>query len=176
VASAIRRDGQRLSVARLNVEDAEELRELSREALRLHPTAFSADPDIEAKMTIETWRERLRSGRWFGGKIEGTLVGMASFWFEASRKTMHTARVGSMYVRDSARGSGMAGTLLEAVLAEAAKSCEQATLSVEASNARAIRLYERHGFRLIGRFPRALLIGGSYYDELEMYRMLSRDG
>jgi RimJ/RimL family protein N-acetyltransferase len=165
-----------LSVARLNVEDAEELRELRREALRLHPTAFSADPDIEAKMTIETWRERLRSGRWFGGKIEGTLVGMASFWFEASRKTMHTARVGSMYVRDSARGSGMAGTLLEAVLAEAAKSCEQATLSVEASNARAIRLYERHGFRLIGRFPRALLIGGSYYDELEMYRMLSRDG
>lgn len=176
MASAIRRDGQRLSVARLNVEDAEELRELRREALRLHPTAFSADPDIEAKMTIETWRERLRSGRWFGGKIEGTLVGMASFWFEASRKTMHTARVGSMYVRDSARGSGMAGTLLEAVLAEAAKSCEQATLSVEASNARAIRLYERHGFRLIGRFPRALLIGGSYYDELEMYRMLSRDG
>jgi len=165
-----------LSVARLNVEDAEELRELRREALRLHPTAFSADPDIEAKMTIETWRERLRSGRWFGGKIEGTLVGMASFWFEASRKTMHTARVCSMYVRDSARGSGMAGTLLEAVLAEAAKSCEQATLSVEASNARAIRLYERHGFRLIGRFPRALLIGGSYYDELEMYRMLSRDG
>ena len=165
-----------MSVARLNVEDAEELRELRREALRLHPTAFSADPDIEAKMTIETWRERLRSGRWFGGKIEGTLVGMASFWFEASRKTMHTARVGSMYVRDSARGSGMAGTLLEAVLAEAAKSCEQATLSVEASNARAIRLYERHGFRLIGRFPRALLIGGSYYDELEMYRMLSRDG
>jgi len=165
-----------LSVARLNVEDAEELRELRREALRLHPTAFSADPDIEAKMTIETWRERLRSGRWFGGKIEGTLVGMASFWFEASRKTMHTARVGSMYVRDSARGSGMAGTLLEAVLAEAAKSCEQATLSVEASNARAIRLYERHGFRLIGRFPRALLIGGSYYDELEMYRLLSRDG
>ena len=164
-----------MSVVRLNVGDAEELRELRREALRLHPTAFSADPDIEAKMTIETWRVRLRSGRWFGGKIEGTLVGMASFWFEASRKIRHTARVGSMYVRDSARGSGMADALLDAVLAEAAKSCEQATLSVEASNARAIRLYERHGFRLIGRFPRALLIEGSYYDELEMYRMLSRD-
>jgi RimJ/RimL family protein N-acetyltransferase len=175
VASAIWRDGQRLSVARLTVEDAEELRELRREALLAHPTAFSADPEIEAKMTIETWRERLRSGRWFGGKIDRTLVGMASFWFEPSRKIRHTARVGSMYVRESARGSGMAGALLEAVLAEAAKRCEQATLSVEASNARAIRLYERHGFRLIGRFPRALLIDGSYYDELEMYRMLSQD-
>jgi RimJ/RimL family protein N-acetyltransferase len=163
-----------LSVARLNVEDAEELRALRREALTLHPTAFSADPDIESKLTIETWRERMRSGRWFGGKIEGTLVGMASFWFEPSRKIRHTARVGSMYVRDSSRGNGMAGELLEAVLAEAAKICEQATLSVEASNTRAMRLYERHGFRLIGRFPRALLIDGKYYDELEMYRSLSR--
>ena len=65
-----------MSVARLTVEDAEELRELRREALLAHPTAFSADPEIEAKMTIETWRERLRSGRWFGGKIDRTLVGM----------------------------------------------------------------------------------------------------
>jgi len=175
MAGAFRRYGRPVNIARLNVEDAEELRELRREALRLHPTAFSADPDIESRLSLEDWRERLRSGRWFGGKVEGKLVGMASFWFEASHKTRHTARVGSMYVRESARGTGMAGQLLEAVLAEAAKACEQATLSVEASNARAIRLYERHGFRLIGRFPRALLIDGSYYDELEMYRTLPRD-
>ena len=174
MASAFRWNGQSLSVARLNVGDAEELRELRREALRLHPTAFSADPDIESKLTIEDWRGRLQLGRWFGGKVEGTLVGMASFWCEASRKIKHTARVGSMYVRESARGTGMAGELLDAVLAEAARSCEQATLSVEASNTRAIRLYERHGFRLIGRFPRALLIDGKYYDELEMYRSLLR--
>ena len=165
-----------MSVARLNVEDAEELRELRREALRLHPTAFSADPEIEAKLTIENWRERMRLGRWFGAKHQATLVGMASYWLEPSRKTRHTARVGSMYVRESARGTGMAGELLEAVLAAAAKECEQATLGVEASNARAIRLYERHGFRLIGRFPRSLLIDGNYYDELEMYRTLSLDG
>lgn len=163
-----------MSVARLAVEDAEELRELRREALRLHPTAFSADPDIEAKLTIENWRERLARGTWFGGKIDGTLVGMASYWRERSCKTRHTARVGSMYVRESARGTGMAGELLEAVLAEAAKHVEQATLSVEASNTRALRLYERHGFRVIGRFPRNLLVDGKYYDELEMYRALSR--
>jgi len=174
VAVAIRRDGRRLSVARLNVEDAEELRGLRREALLAHPTAFSADPDIEAKLTIEMWRERLRSGRWFGGKIEGTLVGMASFWFEPSRKIRHTARVGSMYVRESARGSGMAGALLEAVLTEAAKGHEQVVLGVEAGNIRAMKLYERHGFRITGRFPRSLLVDGAYYDELEMYRTLSR--
>jgi RimJ/RimL family protein N-acetyltransferase len=161
-----------LSVARLTVAGAEALRDLRREALLKHPTAFSADPEIESKLTLENWRERLQRGNWFGGKLDGTLVGMASYWREPSRKTKHTARVGSMYVREIARGTGMAGELLEAVLREAAKHVEQATLGVEASNTRAIRFYERHGFRVVGRFPRSLLIDGIYYDELEMYRLL----
>lgn len=161
-----------MSVQQLLVEDAEALRDLRREALLLHPTAFSADPDIESKLTLDAWRERLARGNWFGGRHDGTLVGMASYWTEPSRKTRHTARVGSMYVREIARGSGMADELLEAVLNEAAKHVEQATLSVEASNTRALRLYERHGFRLVGRFPRNLLIDGKYYDELEMHRDL----
>lgn len=163
-----------MTVAQLTVDDTEALRDLRREALLKHPTAFSADPEIEGKLTLENWRERLQRGNWFGGKLDGTLVGMASFWREPSCKIKHTARVGSMYVREAARGTGMAGELLEAVLAEAGKHVEQATLSVEASNVRAIRLYERHGFRTIGRFPRALLIDGTYYDELEMYLDLSR--
>lgn len=163
-----------MTVAQLTVDDAEALRDLRREALLKHPTAFSADPEIEGKLTLENWRERLQRGNWFGGKLDGTLVGMASFWREPSCKIKHTARVGSMYVREVARGTGMAGELLEAVLTEAGKHVEQATLSVEASNMRAIRLYERHGFRIVGRFPRALLIDGTYYDELEMYRDLSR--
>lgn len=164
-----------MSVAQLTPEDAEALRDLRREALLKHPTAFSADPEIESRLTLDAWRERLQRGNWFGGRHDGTLVGMASYWREPSCKSRHTARVGSMYVREAARGTGMAGELLEAVLAAAAKHAEQATLSVEASNTRAIRLYERHGFRVIGRFPRALLIDGNYYDELEMYRRLSDD-
>ena len=162
-----------MNVGQLTVDDAQALRDLRREALLKHPTAFSADPDIEAKLTLDDWRARLQRGNWFGGKRDGTLVGMASYWIEPSRKTKHTARIGSMYVREIARGSGMAGELLDAVLKEVAKHVEQATLAVEASNARAIRLYERHGFRIIGRFPRALLIDGTYYDELEMYRTLA---
>ena len=161
-----------MNVGQLTVDDAQALRDLRREALLLHSSAFSADPEIESRLTLDDWRARLARGTWFGGKIEGTLVGMASYWREASRKTKHTARVGSMYVRDVARGSGLASELLEAVLTEAAKHVEQATLSVEASNARAIRLYERHGFVVIGRFPRNLLIDGIYYDELEMYLAL----
>lgn len=162
-----------MNVSQLTVDDAEALRDLRREALLLHPTAFSADPDIESRLTLEIWRERLARGNWFGGKIDSVLLGMVWWSTEASRKTRHTGHLGSMYVRASARGTGMADALVDAILAHAKGRVEQIVLAVEASNARAIKLYERHGFRVIGRIPRSILVDGSYYDELEMYRTVA---
>jgi RimJ/RimL family protein N-acetyltransferase len=160
-------------VARLTADDAEALRDLRREALLKHPTAFSADPDIESKLTLEDWRLRLSSRAWFGGKRDGVLCGMIAYSIEASKKTRHTAFVGSMYVRESERGGGLADALMAAFLEHAAQNVEQVMLNVEAGNARAIRFYERHGFRTVGRMPRSILVDGTYYDELVMYRTVS---
>jgi ribosomal protein S18 acetylase RimI-like enzyme len=146
---------------------------LRREALLLHPTAFSADPDIESTFTLEDWRKRLAHRAWFGGWREGVLCGMAAFSTEASMKVKHTGHLGSMYVRESARGSGLADALIAAFLDHAVGTVEQVALTVEAGNARAIKLYERHGFRTIGKMPRAILVDGVYYDELMMFRTVS---
>jgi len=63
--------------------------------------------------------------------------------------------------------------LIEAFLDHAVGAVEQVMLTVEAGNARAIKLYERHGFRTIGKMPRAILVDGVYYDELQMFRAVS---
>jgi len=162
-----------VSVMRLTADDAGALQALRREALLLHPTAFSADPDIEAQFTLDQWRERLRTRVWFGGKLDGVLCGMAAFSTEPSRKTRHTGHLGSMYVRKEARGAGMADQLIQAFIDHATKHVEQVALTVEAGNARAIRLYERHGFRTVGKMPRSILVDGIYYDELQMFRAVS---
>ncbi len=78
-----------------------------------------------------------------------------------------------MYVRRASRGRGVADALVEAVIEEAAKHVEQLMLTVNAENKWAIALYERHGFRAYGKVPRALLVEGRYYDELEMMRGVS---
>jgi RimJ/RimL family protein N-acetyltransferase len=162
-----------VTIVRLTPGDAEVLREIRREALLLHPTAFSADPDIESQLTLQDWRERLKSRVWFGGRIDGLLCGMAAFSTEASRKTKHTGHLGSMYVRKEMRGTGLADELIKAFLGHAVLHVEQVMLAVEAGNARAIRFYERHGFRTIGNIPRSILVDGQYFDELQMFRTVS---
>jgi len=161
------------TVRKLMADDVDSVRTLRREALRLHPEAFSSDPDRDAAVTAEQWRERLAAGRWFGAFADGELVGMVAYVRETSRKTAHTGELGSMYVRECVRGAGAADALIQAVVTDAAATLEQITLTVNAENARAIRVYERHGFSAIGRVPDALRVDGRSYDELIMWRRIS---
>lgn len=162
-----------IAVRLLTPDDYDALREIRLEALRLHPANFAADPDQEAAMDKEAWLKRLATAVSFGGFLDGTLSGLAVFSRPASPKLFHTGDLGAMYVRENARGTGLADALLEAVLDHAAKDVEQIKLSVNAENARAVKFYERHGFRTIGRIPRSLNIAGRFYDDLLMLRAVS---
>jgi len=161
-----------VDVVRLRPDDAADLREIRLEALRLHPTAFSADPDVEGAFTLARWRERLERGVMFGCRIGGGLAGINAFSLDThSRKTAHVAHLGAMYVREAARGTGLADALMVHWLAHAAAAgAVQACLDVEASNRRAIALYERHGFAIKGHKPRSMKVDGVFYDEYEMWR------
>jgi len=56
-----------------------------------------------------------------------------------------------MYAHPAAHGRGVAGELMEATLAEAAnEGAAVVWLGVNEENARAIRFYEKHGFRIVG--------------------------
>lgn len=161
------------SVRKLVPDDVDTIRALRREALLLHPEAFSSDPERDAAVTEEQWRTRLASGRWFGAFADADLVGMVVWSPEELRKIAHTGTLGSMYVRGMARGSGAADVLIESALADASATLEQMTLVVNAENLRAIRVYERHGFAAIGRVPDALRVDGRSYDELIMWRRVA---
>jgi RimJ/RimL family protein N-acetyltransferase len=148
------------------------LREIRLEAITRHPTAFSRDPESEAKLTDNEWRARIEKGWWFVCEVDGAWAGICGLSREQTPKTSHIGSFGAMYVRDSYRGKGVSDALIEAAMVEAAKVVELVVLTVNAENPRAIALYERHGFRKYGRMPRSLKIDGRYYDEIEMVRAL----
>jgi ribosomal protein S18 acetylase RimI-like enzyme len=162
-----------ISVRRLTPDDYDALRALRLEALSLYPEAFASDPDQEAAMPKEQWLARLATAMSFGGFVDDALSGMVVFSKPSRPKVAHTGDVGAMYVRDAARGTGLADALMNALIDHASEVVEQIQLTVNAENARAIKFYERHGFRPIGRIPRSLRIGERYYDDLLMLRAVS---
>ena len=161
------------TVRRLTPDDAENLRAVRLEGLKLHPEAFSRDYEQDEKRAVDEWRGRLATGVWFGGFVDGALSGIVAFAPGDSTKTAHTGKLGGMYVREAARSTGLAAAIFEAVIDHATSLVEQLELTVNADNSRAIKFYERHGFRVVGRMPRALLVDGRYYDELSMVRTVS---
>jgi len=161
------------SARRLLPGDYDALREIRLESLRLYPTLFAADLDREAAMPKEEWLARMATGATFGGFVDGALNGMVVFSRPTRPKLAHTGNLGAMYVRDTARGTGLADALVDALVDHASSVVEQIELTVNAENPRAIKFYERHGFRPIGRIPRSLFVEGRYYDDLLMLRAVS---
>lgn len=174
---AFQRDTARVNtiiVSRMVPDEAALLHELRLEALTAHPAFLGADADYEAGITQERRRESLAAHFWMLARVDGAVAGFCVFNYPAhNKKQKHTGHLGSMYVRDAFRGMGVADALLKAVFDQAITCVEQIALSVTAENARAIKFYERFGFRPYGRIPRSIRVGDRDYDELEMMRSVS---
>jgi ribosomal protein S18 acetylase RimI-like enzyme len=95
------------------------------------------------------------------------LVGVAGLHV-GGEKSRHRGVLWGMYVRERARGTGIAGRLVEGILTHARQHLEEVVLSVEANNASAVACYKSAGFSVTGQDARALKIGGEYFDLLLM--------
>jgi ribosomal protein S18 acetylase RimI-like enzyme len=157
----------------LGIADVDAVRALRLEALSLHPDCFCTDPDLVEALTTEQWTEALAHGTWFGVRKDGKLIAIAAFTRPQSKKIDHTGELSAMYVRAEARGLGLADALVRRIIEHAVSEVDQLQLAVNADNACAIKLYERHGFRIVGRLPHYIRIGDSSYDELIMLRGVS---
>ena len=168
MARALRRGA--VNIRRFVAADAAALRAVRLEGLKNHPNSFGADFDHEAAQPMEWWVKRIALGNGFGAWDGDELAGVIVFAQEQEKKHRHQGVIGSFYVRPQYRGKGLGDALMKTALEEAAKTVEHVTLTVSASNARAIRLYERNGFTAVGRMIASIRVDGVDHDELAMHR------
>lgn len=77
-----------------------------------------------------------------------------------------------MYAHPAAHGLGVAGELMQATLAEAAREGAPVVwLGVNQENARAIRFYEKHGFAIVG--TKRFLVGERWEHDYVLERALA---
>ncbi|TYP70086.1 GNAT family N-acetyltransferase [Paenibacillus methanolicus] len=158
----------------LTSDDAERYRALRLRALREHPEAFLSTYEAELDRPIEMTRSKLapEAGKFTLGAMDehGELAGVATLVRETNPKVAHKANVYAVYVAPEARGQRVGMSLMQALIAEA-RACdgvEQLHLTVMASNEAAVRLYTAAGFAVYGTEPRAMRIGGTYFDDHHM--------
>jgi len=158
-----------MQVRQLTQDDAEIFREIRLEALEQHPETFQATYESAAELPLDAFKQRLRQYALFGGFVDSELCGFVGFYPLKNPKISHKGLLWGMYVKETARGTGLA----EAMVEHAKGKVEQILLSVIEENERARRFYEKMGFEPYGLEPRALKIGNRYLGEEFRVRFLS---
>jgi len=155
---------------RLGPADAAAYRDLRLEGLAKHPEAFGASWEDEAGRPLVWFIERLERNAVFGAWAADTaeLAGIAGLLVPEEAKLRHKGVLWGMYVQPRARAAGVGAALVARVLDHARGAVEEVRLTVVASNAAAVRLYEAAGFQVYGLERRALKVDGRYHDEALM--------
>lgn len=154
---------------RLGADDAPVFRSLRLEALASHPEAFGAAHEEEAARPLANVVARVAASHVVGAFSGAELAGVAAIMRQEGLRRAHRARIWGFYVRPAFRRTGLAGQLLDALVAAGrGMGVAWIDLAVNAGNLPATRLYEGRGFVAYGREPAALRVDGTDHDETLM--------
>lgn len=169
-----------MDLIRLNPQHAKAYRGLMLEAYERHPDAFTSSVQERAALPLSWWEARLSEAAEpseivFGSFVNGELVGVAGLSFEHREKAKHKATLFGMYMRDSCRGMGLGGQLVNAALscARSRAGVLLVQLTVTESNLAALALYQRNGFVQFGLEPYAVAVGTGFVAKVHMWRQLN---
>jgi ribosomal protein S18 acetylase RimI-like enzyme len=141
---------RQIAVRRAVPGDEPILRELRLEALTEAPDAFGSTYRRELERTTADWQRWLSPGLTLILEDAGRARGLVAGMHDAEDRGI--VYLMAMWVHPALRGSGAADALVTEHLAWARSvGARLVRLGVMATNDRARRLYERHGFRLTGR-------------------------
>ena len=137
-----------ISIRAARAEDADAILHCLAIAFEPVREQYTAAGYADTVLTAETVRERLASMALFVAESDGRIVGTIG----GRVKSPGHGHVRGMAVLPEAQGSGAAGLLLRAVEDELRdRNCSRVTLNTTAPLQRAIRFYEKNGYRRTGR-------------------------
>ncbi|MDT9001806.1 GNAT family N-acetyltransferase [Paucibacter sp. APW11] len=127
-----------------------------------HEDAFTSDAASERARPASSYRSRLANGETLLFTLlawqDGALLGALTIERDQRSKVAHQAHLVGMMVSDAAQGRGIGRRLMDEALRllRQDQRLSLLTLSVTASNAGAVRLYEGAGFKRYGRLEGAI--------------------
>jgi ribosomal protein S18 acetylase RimI-like enzyme len=145
VMPVVPQPSQMISIRRATNEDAAEILACLRAAFEDYRHQYTTDAFLDTVLTPETFQERLAEMIVFAavndsGKVVGTIA--------CNLVSAQEGHLRGMAVLPSLRGSGIAGQLLSHAEEELRfRKCTRITLDTTEPLQRAMRFYEKHGYR-----------------------------
>jgi RimJ/RimL family protein N-acetyltransferase len=158
---------------RLAVGEIPAMQALRREALASEPLAFGATAEDDLALDTAHAERSLAdptTAAIFAAFASGVPIGMVGVVRMMREKVRHRGFVWGMFVQPAYRGHGVGALVLEAAVNHARgwSGVRQLHLSVTSPSVAARRLYERAGFVVWGREPRAIGWHGTFVDEYHL--------
>ena len=167
--------GESFDVRKLTPADQPEWRALRLEALRQYPHAFLTTYAEQRARPAADDRAMLAKDAWRGLYQSNELVGIAALLRPSAQTMRHRAELGALYVTPHLWGKGAAQCFIVALEDEVLKKGGlQMELTVATNNARAIRFYERNGYKKYGTQPRAVIQNDVPQDDAFYVKLLDQ--
>lgn len=168
-----------VNIIKLPINRWEEYRSLRLEAVKNDPLAFAAAYKEELDTSKEKWKSRLKSANslMLFAEADGKLVGMVGAFWENKEKRKHIANIVSMFVKREYRGHWIGRMLLETMIKKINKNSDirKLKLGVVSTQTTALNMYQKLGFKIVGRFVKELKNCDAFYDEYLLEKYLQLD-
>jgi len=158
----------------LNKSEFDKYRNLWLECLKTFPDNFGPSYDEEFKnetLKFSHLFNKTETADFVFGAFHGEeLIGMCGFITEKMFKTRHRGHITQMFVKENFGGQGIGGNLLQRSIELAFSNpiIEQITLTVVATNNRAISAYKKLGFKQYGILEDCIKNPNGYVADLFM--------
>lgn len=154
----------------LTAADWEIWRSIRLESLQRHPDLFATRYEDALQKPDDSYKNALRTTQVFGAFDGDEVVGVARLAPDVESTQPRTGELISVYLKQAYRGKGLADQLTQAVIDHARAGFDQLRCVVVETNSAAIKLYQRHGFKIVGKAAAHATV-----DEVTMTLELSND-